>query len=158
MSAGLLMYRVREGTLEVFLIHPGGPYWANKDEGAWSIPKGEYRLGEDPLEAAKREFAEETGFLATGTFMPLNSIKQPSGKVISAWAFEGYCDPRAIKSNTFTMEWPPRSGEQQSFPEVDRGEWFTIPVAKHKVNPGQIGFLDELARTLRHLHSSEATR
>ena len=143
------MYRVRKGTLEVFMVHPGGPYWAKKDLGAWSIPKGEYDPGEDPLEAAKREFEEETGLVATGKFFPLMSIKQRSGKVISVWAFKGDCDPTTIKSNTFSMEWPPRSGKQQSFPEVDRAEWFSISVAKAKINKGQVGFLDELASNLK---------
>lgn len=143
------MYRVRKGALEVFLVHPGGPYWTNKDLGAWSIPKGEYDPAEDPLEAAKREFEEETGLIATGPFTPLASLKQPSGKVVSAWAFQGDCDPRIINSNSFTMEWPPRSGKQQSFPEVDRAEWFSISVAKNKINKGQVGFLDELASDLK---------
>ncbi len=143
------MYRVRKGTLEVFLVHPGGPYWTNKDLGAWSIPKGEYDPGEDPPEAASREFEEETGLVATGKFMPLTALKQRSGKIVSAWAFQGDCDPTTINSNTFSMEWPPRSGKQQSFPEVDRGEWFPIPVAKDKINKGQVGFLDELASKLK---------
>ena len=131
------------------MVHPGGPYWAKKDLGAWSIPKGEYDPAEDPLEAARREFEEETGLIATGPFTPLASLKQPSGKVVSAWAFQGDCDPTTINSNTFSMEWPPRSGKQQSFPEVDRGEWFPIPVAKDKINKGQVGFLDELASKLK---------
>ncbi len=110
MSAGLLMYRRRRGILEVFLVHPGGPFWSKKDAGAWSIPKGEYTTGEDPLEVAKREFREETGFEASGEFVPLTPRKQPSGKIITIWAFEGDCDASAAKSNTFLMEWPPRSG------------------------------------------------
>jgi predicted NUDIX family NTP pyrophosphohydrolase len=109
-SAGLLMFRRRQGSVEVFLVHPGGPFWTRKDEGAWSIPKGEYDPGEDPLEAAQREFQEETGFEATGEFLPLAPRKQPSGKIISAWALEGDCDASAIQSNNFSMEWPPRSG------------------------------------------------
>jgi len=124
-SAGLLMYRHRGGILQVFLVHPGGPYWAKKDLGSWSIPKGEFTPDEDPLEAAKREFEEETGFSASGPFSPLTPIKQPSGKIVQAWAFEGDGDPSAIKSNTFSMEWPPRSGKYQEFPEVDRAGWFT---------------------------------
>jgi predicted NUDIX family NTP pyrophosphohydrolase len=143
-SAGLLMYRRRHGVLEVLLVHPGGPFWAKKDEGSWSVPKGEYTSGEDPLDVAKREFHEETGFEAFGQFVPLTPLKQPSGKIITAWAFEGDCDASASKSNTFMMEWPPRSGRQQEFPEVDRAGWFPIPVAKEKIIKGQSGFLDEL--------------
>ena len=147
-SAGLLMFRRREGLLEVFLVHPGGPFWARKDEGAWSIPKGEYEPGEDPLEAARREFQEETGFQAAGEFLPLTPRKQPSGKIVSAWALEGDGDASAIRSNTFSMEWPPRSGKQQEFPEVDRAGWFPIPAAKAKILKGQIPFLDELDEIL----------
>jgi predicted NUDIX family NTP pyrophosphohydrolase len=147
-SAGLLMYRRRHGILEVFLVHPGGPFWAKKDAGSWSIPKGEYMPEEEPLEVAKREFQEETGFKASGQFIPLTSRKQPSGKVITVWAFQGDCDASAIKSNTFSMQWPPRSGTEQEFPEVDRAGWFSIPVAKEKIIKGQAGFLDELTRIL----------
>jgi predicted NUDIX family NTP pyrophosphohydrolase len=147
-SAGLLMYRRRHGILEVFLVHPGGPFWAKKDAGSWSIPKGEYMPEEEPLEVAKREFEEETGFKASGQFIPLTSRKQPSGKVITVWAFQGDCDASAIKSNTFSMQWPPRSGTEQEFPEVDRAGWFSIPVAKEKIIKGQAGFLDELTRIL----------
>src|SRR5262252_3749819 len=124
LSAGLLMYRRREGGLEVFLVHPGGPFWAKKDLGAWSIPKGEYDEGEEPLAAARREFEEETGIQPEGHFVPLKTIKQPGGKTVLAWAFEGDADVAAIKSNTFSMEWPPHSGKQQDFPEVDRAGWF----------------------------------
>ena len=148
-SAGLLMYRRRRGVLEVFLVHPGGPFWQKKDVGSWSIPKGEYMPGEDPLEAAKREFQEETSFKVLGEFIPLTPRKQPSGKVISAWAFEGDGDASAIKSNTFQMEWPPRSGRQQEFPEVDRAGWFSIPAAKEKIIKGQSGFLGELTQILK---------
>ncbi len=147
-SAGLLMYRRCDGELEVMLVHPGGPFWAKKDLGSWSIPKGEYTHDEDPFEVAKREFQEETGFKAKGEFTPLAPIKQPSGKLITVWAFEGDCDTSKIKSNTFTMEWPPRSGKQQEFPEVDRAGWFTIAVAKEKIIKGQLGFIDELYQTL----------
>ena len=147
-SAGLLMYRRRRGVLEVFLVHPGGPFWQKKDAGSWSIPKGEYVPGEDPLEAAKREFQEETSFKASGEFIPLTPRKQPSGKIISAWAFEGEGDASAIKSNTFLMEWPPRSGRQQEFPEVDRAGWFSVPVAKEKIIKGQSGFLEELTQVV----------
>jgi predicted NUDIX family NTP pyrophosphohydrolase len=148
-SAGLLMFRRRNGSVEVFLVHPGGPFWAKKDAGSWSIPKGEYMPGEDPLEAAKREFREETNFEASGEFVPLTPRKQPSGKVITAWAFERDGDASAIKSNTFSMEWPPHSGRQQEFPEVDRADWFSIPAAKKKIIKGQSGFLDELTRVLK---------
>jgi predicted NUDIX family NTP pyrophosphohydrolase len=147
-SAGLLMFRRRQGFIEVFLVHPGGPFWAKKDEGAWSIPKGEYAPGEDPLEAAKREFQEETGFPSAGEFLPLTSRKQPSGKIISAWALEGDADASAIQSNSFSLEWPPRSGKQQEFPEVDRAGWFSILAAKEKILKGQAPFLDELQEIL----------
>ena len=147
-SAGLLMYRFGEKGLEVFLVHPGGPHWAAKDEGAWSIPKGEY-TDEDPLEGAKREFFEETGCRADGIFKPLSNIRQPNGKWVSAWAFAGDCDPSSIKSNTFIMEWPPRSGRTGEFPEVDRASWFGIDEAYLKINKGQIGFLEELKGLLK---------
>ena len=142
------MYRRRHGVLEIFLVHPGGPFWQKKDAGSWSIPKGEYTTDEDPLEVAKREFQEETGFKASGEFVPLTSRKQPSGKIITAWAFEGDCDASAIKSNTFSMEWPPHSGKREEFPEVDRAGWFSIPVAKEKIIKGQSSFLDELTQIL----------
>jgi predicted NUDIX family NTP pyrophosphohydrolase len=147
-SAGLLPYRYREGKLEIFLVHPGGPYWAKKDFGAWSIPKGEYDPGEDPLEVAQREYREETGCVAAGDFLPLTALKQPSGKIISAWAFAGDCDPEAIKSNMFTLEWPFHSGQQQEFPEVDRAAWFSPEVAKDKILQGQKGFVEELEAIL----------
>jgi predicted NUDIX family NTP pyrophosphohydrolase len=148
-SAGLLMVRRRRGDLEVFLVHPGGPFWAKKDAGSWSIPKGEYMPGEVPFEVAKREFQEETGFKATGEFIPLTPRKQPGGKIITAWVFEGDCDASAIKSNTFLMEWPPHSGRQQEFPEVDRAGWFSMLAAKEKIVKGQSGFLDELIQILK---------
>ncbi len=144
------MYRDRQGVLEVFLVHPGGPFWAKRDAGSWSIPKGEYLTGEDPFEVAKREFHEETGFQAGGEeFLPLTPRRQPRGKTITAWAFERDGDASAIKSNTFTMEWPPHSGRQQEFPEVDRGGWFSILAAKEKIIKGQEGFIDELDQILR---------
>lgn len=147
-SAGLLMYRRKNGVLQVFLVHPGGPFWEKKDLGAWSIPKGEYTPEEDPLSAAQREFHEETGLKAHGPFTPLTPLKQPSGKIIQAWAFEGDCDPKSIKSNTFSMEWSPRSGNVQEFPEIDRGEWFDLEEATQKIQPGQVGFLLELQQLL----------
>ncbi len=147
-SAGLLMYRYRDGVLEVFLVHPGGPFWARKDLGAWSLPKGEFTPEEDALAAARREFAEETGLPAAGEFIPLTPRRQPSGKLIQAWAFEGDCDPSAVKSNTFALEWPPRSGRQEEFPEIDRAGWFTLEEAKEKIIKGQVGFLEELQETL----------
>jgi predicted NUDIX family NTP pyrophosphohydrolase len=145
-SAGVLMYRLRNSTLEVFLVHPGGPYWAKKDLGAWSIPKGECEAGEDRLNAAKREFQEETGFLPRGNFIPLTQVKQPGGKLVHAWAMRGDCDAKTIVSNTFSMEWPPRSGKDQEFPEVDRAEWFTMDVAKEKILKGQISLLEEVSQ------------
>ena len=138
------MYRRREGRLEVFLVHPGGPFWKNKDAGAWSIPKGEFGKGEDPLAAARREFAEETGFEAEGEFTALTAITQAGGKVVHAWAVAGDVDPEKIKSNTFTLEWPPKSGKEQEFPEVDRAGWFTMDEAKEKINKAQVGLLEEL--------------
>lgn len=147
-SAGLLMYRRREGIVEVFLVHPGGPFWARKDLGSWSVPKGEYVPDENPLAAARREFEEETGITARGDFRELTEIKQKGGKLLKIWAFEGDCDPREIKSNTFTMEWPPRSNKTQEFPEVDRAAWFSLQEAEEKILEGQKPLLDELAEML----------
>ncbi|MHB8541481.1 MAG: NUDIX domain-containing protein [Candidatus Acidiferrales bacterium] len=143
-SAGLIMYRVRGGKIEVLLVHPGGPFWAKKDTGAWFIPKGEVNPGEDLFAAAKREFAEETGLKAAGKFLELGSIRLKSGKTVTAWAFEGDCDPASIKSNTFSIEWPPRSGKQQKFPEVDRAAFYTIDAAKKKMHPAESEFLTRL--------------
>lgn len=143
-SAGLLLYRRTNGKLEVLLCHPGGPFWARKDDGAWSIPKGEFTAGEDPLCAAKREFCEETGQNVDGHFIELEPVKQPSGKVVFAWAIEADFDPAGLKSNTFTMEWPPKSGSRQEFPEIDRAEWFDIPTACCKLLTGQLPLLDQL--------------
>ena len=148
-SAGLLLYRNGTRGVEVFLVHPGGPFWAKKDDGAWSIVKGECTEGEDPLEAAKREFQEETGFATDGTFEALESIKQPGGKVVYAWSLEGDIDSSAIHSNTFSMEWPPRSGKVREFPEVDRGAWFDVAAARRKILPGQIPLLVQLQRNLQ---------
>jgi predicted NUDIX family NTP pyrophosphohydrolase len=148
-SAGLLMYRRRNDRLEFLLVHPGGPFWAKKDQGAWTIPKGEIEAGEDPLAAARREFEEELGFPAVGEFIHLEAIKQKNGKIVHAWAFEGDCDPSAFKSNTFTTEWPPRSGRMMKFPEVDRAGFFPIEIATQKINPAQISFLEETQRKLQ---------
>jgi predicted NUDIX family NTP pyrophosphohydrolase len=147
-SAGLLMFRKRAGVLEVFLVHPGGPFFAKKDDEVWGIPKGEIHKGEDALAAARREFEEETGFKAGGEFLPLTPVTQKGGKIVQAWAMEGDCDPEKMKSNTFTMEWPPRSGRHHEFPEVDRSGWFATNEAKRKINPAQISFLEELQRMI----------
>ena len=144
-SAGLLMFRRGTDGIQVFLVHPGGPIWAKKDEGAWSIPKGELAAGEEPLAAARREFEEETGCRAAGPFIPLTPISQRGGKVVHAWAVEGDCDPAQLRSNPFSLEWPPKSGRHQQFPEVDRAGWFAVPVALQKINPAQRGFVTELA-------------
>ena len=145
-SAGLIMYRMHLGALEVFLIHPGGPFWANKDKGAWSIPKGEYSEGEPPLEAAQREFQEETSFTAAGIFLELGTIKQAGGKIVTAWAFEGDCDPANLRSNVYQAEWPPRSGRRVEFPEADRAQWFSIPEAREHILKSQEPLLDALCR------------
>ena len=147
-SAGVLLYRFRRTVPEVFLVHPGGPFWARKDAGAWSIPKGEAAPGEDLLTRAQREFAEETGFAIAGEFRPLTPIRQSGGKVVYAWAIEGDCDAGAVKSNTFDLEWPPRSGRVRAFPEVDRAQWFGFAAARAKINPAQRGLIDELERLL----------
>jgi predicted NUDIX family NTP pyrophosphohydrolase len=143
-SAGILLFRQQAGALQLFLVHPGGPFWKNKDEGAWSIPKGEAADGADLLETARREFQEETGGQASGEFTALEPLRQKSGKVVHAWALRGNIDADAIVSNTFEMEWPPRSGKRHSFPEVDRGGWFTPDEARRKIVSGQRGFIDQL--------------
>ena len=143
-SAGLLMYRRNNSCLEVLLAHPGGPFWAKKDLGAWSIPKGEFELDEDPLQAAKREFEEESGVVPSGTFIALGEVKQAGGKIVTAWAVGGDCDPSSLKSNTFSMEWPPRSKRMAEFPEVDRWEWFALNEAGEKILAGQKVFLERL--------------
>jgi predicted NUDIX family NTP pyrophosphohydrolase len=142
-SAGLLMYRLQEGKLQVLLAHPGGPLFKKKDEGAWTIPKGEIEPGEELLEAAKREFKEETGVTPTGPFIALTPIKQKGGKIVHAWAFEGDCDPSAIASNTFTMEWPPKSGRQLEFPEMDRADFFDVEAASRKIKAAQMALVEE---------------
>jgi predicted NUDIX family NTP pyrophosphohydrolase len=150
LSAGIVLYRLRPaaGSADVLLVHPGGPYWAKKDLGAWSIPKGEVAAGEDPLAAARRELAEETGMEAAPPFLPLNPVEQGSGKTVQAWAAAGDADPAALASNSFTIEWPPRSGRMQSFPEVDRAAWFSLAQAKEKILPGQRPLVDQLAALL----------
>ena len=143
-SAGLLMYRLRDDELQVLLAHPGGPYWSRRDEGVWSIPKGELDPGEEPLAAARREFAEETGVAPRGPFLELPTIQQKAGKIVHAWAFEGDCDPAKIRSNTFTMEFPPGSGRMAEYPEIDRAEFFSVEEARRKINPAQAPLIDEL--------------
>ena len=147
-SAGLLLYRIRHAAIEVLLVHPGGPYWKTKDDGAWSIPKGEFSPAEDPLVAARREFFEETGVAIEGDLRALKPIQQPGGKIVHAWAVEGDLDPTTIVSNTFEIEWPPRSGRLQSFPEIDRAAWFALPEATRKILRGQMPLLEELAQML----------
>ena len=148
-SAGLLLYRPAGDGLELLLVHPGGPFWAKRDAGAWSLPKGEYADGDDPLAAARREFEEETGAVPpAGEAMELGSVTQKNGKRVIAWAVEGDLDTGAIASNTFTMEWPPRSGRQQEFPEVDRAGWFDPETAREKLNPAQAAFVDRLLERL----------
>ena len=148
-SAGILLYRRTNGEPEVLLVHPGGPYWEKKDLGAWSIPKGEYDDAEDPCACALREFEEELGAQPPeGELAALGSAKQSGGKVVTAWAVEGDLDPAGARSNTFTLEWPPRSGVMREFPEVDRAEWFTLDDARQRINPAQAVFLDRLREEL----------
>ena len=138
------MYRRSGSGVEVFLVHPGGPFWAKKDEGAWSIPKGEYNGDEDPLAAARREFEEETGFVPEGIFREIGELKQSGGKIVVAWAFEGDCDPAKVRSNLVEIEWPPKSGRKINIPEIDRAAFFTISEARQKINPAQVVFLNAL--------------
>jgi len=147
-SAGILLYRSIDHEIEVLLVHPGGPFFKNKDAGAWTIPKGEFEESEDPLAAAIREFKEETGFMLKGEFIPLSPIRQKGGKIVYAWATEGDIDADKVKSNFFEIEWPPKSGKQQSFPEIDKAGWFTISKAKDKLNSSQIALLDQLSEML----------
>jgi predicted NUDIX family NTP pyrophosphohydrolase len=149
MSAGILLFRRKDTDIEVFLVHPGGPYWAKKDWGAWSIPKGEYEDGEDPLAAACREVQEETGLVCLGGFIPLGEVKQRGGKKVVAWAMEGDIDPSSLVSNTFSIEWPPRSGKHIQAPEVDRGEWFSLAEARRRILGAQVEFLDALMGKFR---------
>lgn len=147
-SAGLIMYRRVSGGLQVLLVHPGGPVWKHKDAGWWSIPKGEMGEGEDALAAAQREFQEETGFAVREPFIELTSVQLRSGKIVHAWAFEGDCDPAALHSNTFSLEWPPRSGQVCEFPEVDRAGFFSVAEAKEKMSERQFPLVEELQRKL----------
>ena len=147
-SAGLLLFRRRDGHLEVLLAHPGGPFWVNRDVGAWSIPKGLAEPSEDLLSAARREFAEETGLRPDGPFLPLGDVRQKAGKVVHAWACEGDADPSQLTSNTMTVEWPPGSGKRVEFPEVDRCAWFDPAEARAKLNPAQVAFVDRLEAAL----------
>ena len=144
-SAGILLFRKRGGELEVLLMHPGGPFWRGKDLGAWSVPKGEVQPAEDPLAAARREFLEETGSPVDGEFLPLTPVIQRGGKAVLAWAVEGDLDPSGLRSNSFSMEWPPKSGLMREFPEVDRAEWLPLETARARINPAQQAFLSELA-------------
>jgi predicted NUDIX family NTP pyrophosphohydrolase len=144
-SAGILIYRQARGAVEVLLAHPGGPYWRRKDAGAWSIPKGEIGEAEDELAAAIREVAEETGITLAGAFAPLGEVRQAGGKRVAAWAHAADLDPAAIRSNSFALEWPPKSGRLQEFPEIDRAQWFDLPTAHGKILQGQRPFLDRLA-------------
>jgi predicted NUDIX family NTP pyrophosphohydrolase len=148
-SAGLVLYRRRgRSGIEIFLVHPGGPFWAKKDLGAWSIPKGEYSAGEEPLSAARREFQEETGFSVDGGFVDLGAVVQAGGKLVSAWAHEGDCDPAQLTSNLCQMQWPPRSGKMIEIPEVDRGAWFSVEEARERILPSQKALLDRLEEKL----------
>jgi predicted NUDIX family NTP pyrophosphohydrolase len=142
------MYRVAGTRLQVLLVHPGGPFWARKDDHAWSIPKGEFEDPEGPLDAAMREFAEETGLTPKGTFIPLGSAKQPSGKTVTAWAFEGDWNPADLRSNSFVLEWPPKSGIEREFPEVDRAAWFDVRDARRKIHKGQSTFIEQLEESV----------
>ncbi len=148
-SAGILLYRRAETGIEVFLVHPGGPFWKKKDLGAWSLPKGEYDDGEDPLACAKREFTEETGCVVDGDFIFLGELKQAGGKIVTAWALEHDLDPALVKSNTFSMEWPPHSGKTREFPEVDAGAWFSLSAAREKLTKGQSEFIARLEEKIR---------
>ena len=147
-SAGLLMFRRTGRGLEVLLVHPGGPFWAKKDLGAWTIPKGEPEEGEEERATARREFEEETGLRAEGPFLPLGHVRQKGGKVVHAWAFEGECDPASVRSNTCKVQWPPGSGRWQEVPEVDRAEWFSPAEARRRINPAQAAFVDALQAAL----------
>jgi predicted NUDIX family NTP pyrophosphohydrolase len=143
-SAGLVMYRIRDGELEFLIVHPGGPFWAKKDAGSWFVPKGEIEAGEDELAAARREFQEETAIIPGGPFLDLGEVTHKSGKRVRAWAFRGDCEPAAVVSNTFSMEWPPRSGRMQSFPEIDMAQFVDARRAREKLNPAEFAFIERL--------------
>lgn len=145
------MYRIKDGAIQFLLVHPGGPLFCNRDDGIWSIPKGESEPNEDLLLTAQREFEEETGLKPTGPFTPLKPIQQKGGKIVHAWAFEGDCDPAALTSNTFTMEWPPHSGRRMEFPEIDRAEFFDLDAAMRKINAGQEGLIEEIRIILQNV-------
>jgi predicted NUDIX family NTP pyrophosphohydrolase len=147
-SAGLLMFRETADGLELFLVHPGGPFFRNRDDGAWTIPKGLIEPGEAPLDAAQREFFEETGLRPTGPYLPLAAVKQKGGKTVVAWAFRGDCDPYKVRANTFSIEWPRGSGRQQEFPEIDYAAFFSVEDARRKLNPAQAAFVDDLVAQL----------
>ena len=149
-SAGVLLFRMKREELEVFLVHPGGPFWIKKDTGAWSIPKGEIETGEEALQVAIREFKEETGQEIEGSFSELQPVKQKAGKIIKAWAVEGDIDENTIVSNTFEIEWPPGSGKKKIFPEVDKAQWFSLTEASEKINPGQLPLIEELQQIIRN--------
>ena len=148
-SAGILLYRIKNKILEVLLVHPGGPFWLKKDEGAWTIPKGELNDNEEPFDAAIREMKEETGIILKGNFIELTPVKQKGGKLVYAWAKEQDVDPSEIKSNEFEIEWPPKSGKKRSFPEIDKADWFNIKTAKEKINSGQVPLIEELIIELK---------
>jgi predicted NUDIX family NTP pyrophosphohydrolase len=145
-SAGIVLFKVKKDELMIFLVHPGGPFWKKKDDGAWSIPKGEFDEDENALEAAKREFNEETGYILSGDFIELTPVKQKSGKIVHAWALEKDIDADTIKSNSFTIEWPPKSNKMVAYPEIDKAAWFTADEAKMKINPAQVPLIDELEK------------
>lgn len=150
LSAGILLYRTKEGRTEVFLVHPGGPFFSKKDLGWWTVPKGEVMPSETPFQTARREFEEETGHKPEGPAVELKPIKQKGGKTVRCWAIQGDLDPLRLTSNTFELEWPPKSGKRQKFPEIDKGAWFDLPAAYEKINNMQCSFLDELKEILRY--------
>jgi predicted NUDIX family NTP pyrophosphohydrolase len=156
-SAGILVYRKIAGSCEVFLVHPGGPFWKNKDEHAWSVPKGEFTDDENPLAAALREFQEETGFSVAGPFTEFSPVRQRGGKIVYIWAVEANLNPADIKSNTFSMEWPPHSGKLVEMPEIDRAEWFPVEIARHKIHKGQVPVLDQLIEKIIECGDQEST-
>lgn len=155
-SAGIVLYRLRNNYLEVFLVHPGGPYWKGKDEGAWSIPKGEFGEGEDALDTARREFREETGQEINGQFAELGKVQQKGGKLVYAWAVEGDIDAENIRSNSFRQEWPYKSGKWITVPEVDKGGWFSVEEARQKINPAQFEFITRLVDLLKQADQKES--